>query len=241
MILKKIIVALLLIFATGFDALLFAISYSENNLQGIGIMGMGLGTLFVWVWIGGALMLRYRDKIASYVRGLSYAWQVKFVVFATVLALVEEMVTTLMTNLAPMFGTTPEIAHITASTNYFDVVLFHSVIVIAPLFIAWAIILKHYDFKPFSIFLLFGVMGIIAEASLAGPAIALAGFAQWILIYGLMIYLPAYSLPTRATAKPVRWYMYLLAVPAIFLIALTMIIPIVLIITQVLHHPGMHY
>ena len=35
-----------------------------------------------------------------------------------------------------MFDTTPEVAHITASTNYFVVVCFHSVAVFIPMFIS---------------------------------------------------------------------------------------------------------
>lgn len=58
---------------------------------------------------------------------MSWGWKKKFVVFATVLALIEEAITTTMTNLAPLFGVEIGEAYITASTNYVDVVLFHSV------------------------------------------------------------------------------------------------------------------
>ena len=62
--------------------------------------------------------------------------------------LLEEVITTTMTNMAPVFGTTPEEAHITASTNYFVVVCFHSVVVFVPMFIAWALMLSWWKFTP---------------------------------------------------------------------------------------------
>ena len=50
-------------------------------------------------------------------------------------------------------GTTPEEAHITASTNYFTVVCFHSVVVFVPMFIAWAWMLSRWRFSPLKVLL----------------------------------------------------------------------------------------
>ena len=44
------------------------------------------------------------------------------------LAMLEEVVTTSMTNCAPLFGVKIGEAYITASSNYFDVILRHSVV-----------------------------------------------------------------------------------------------------------------
>jgi hypothetical protein len=75
-------------------------------------------------------------------------------------------------------------AYITASADYLDVVLFHSVVVFLAQFATWAWLLRRYDFSPFSVFLLFGLGGAVNETLFAGPQpLALA---QWILVYGLM-------------------------------------------------------
>lgn len=54
--------------------------------------------------------------------------------------------TTKMTNMAPLFGVKMGEAHITASANYLDVALCHSVVVLVPTCIAWALLLRYYDF-----------------------------------------------------------------------------------------------
>ena len=70
------------------------------------------------------------------------------------MALLEEAVTTTMTNCAPLLGVSLGQAYITASSNYFDVILGHSVIVFVPQFAAWAWLLSRYDFQPAEVFLL---------------------------------------------------------------------------------------
>jgi len=59
-----------------------------------------------------------------------FNWQVKFVGLGIFMAMLEESITTGMTNLAPSFWR-EKLAkpYITASTNFFDVILHHSVIV----------------------------------------------------------------------------------------------------------------
>ena len=63
--------------------------------------------------------------------------------------------------LAPLLGTTPEEAHITASTNYFHVVLCHSVVLFFFMFVVWAWMLSRWDFSPLKVLLLFGITGSI--------------------------------------------------------------------------------
>jgi len=202
---------------------------------------MVFGLIMLWIVLCGSLMYRFREQVREFFQRLPFDWRVKFVLFATILALVEEAITVLMTNLAPFFGVKPEEAYITASTNYLDVVLCHSVVVFVPLFIAWAILLSRYDFSPFAVFLLFGLTGIVCETTIS-PAGAILGSALWIFIYGLMLYLPAYCIPPVRSARAVRWYHYLLAIPATFLIAMPLLLPITYVLGHVLEHPsGAHF
>jgi hypothetical protein len=113
------------------------------------VLGMGWGLITFWILVGGTLMYRFRDPICSTAQRIPLDWRLKFVGFATLLALLEEAVTTTMTNLAPLFGVEVGQAYITASTNYLDGVCLHSVVVFVPIFVGWSIILWRYDFRPF--------------------------------------------------------------------------------------------
>lgn len=183
------------------------------------VVGMGWGLIILWIFAGGYLMYRFRDRIREIVQKIPLRWQLKFVLFATFLALVEEAITTAMTNSAPLFGLNVGQAYITASANFFDVVFFHSVINFIGPFIFWALALKRYDFSPFETFTIFGISGVFAEVGFGGPQ-HFAEFALWIFVYGLMIFLPTYCLPPAAErgAKPPRFYMYPLMVflPSLF-------------------------
>lgn len=195
------------IIAIGYMALLTAFAYSPDaNAQSQAIVKMACGLFLLWVIIGGALLLRYREQVRQRVQALSANWQFKFVLFATFLALIEELIATAMTNLAPVFGVPMGEAYITASANYFEVIFFHSVIVFIPMFIAWAWLLRRYDFSPQAVFILFGVTGTLSEWMAFGIGTPIS-FAFWLFIYGLMIYLPAYSLPSNRVLQPSRpWH-----------------------------------
>jgi hypothetical protein len=174
------------------------------------ILGMGLGLLVLWVAIGGLLMRRFREPIRRVLRALPLPWWLKFVGSCTALALIEEAVTTTMTNLAPLFGSRVGVAFITESADYWDVVLGHSVIAFVPMFIGWAVLLARYDFSPNQVFLLYGLLGTLAETLFSGPQ-QLLGVGMWVYVYGLMVYLPAYSLPPRSNLRPPRAVTYPLA------------------------------
>ena len=73
-----------------------------------------------------------RRKLVPKLSAIPIDWRARFVLPCTAMALLEEVIATTMTNLAPVFGITPEEAHTTASTNYF-VVCFHSVERISPM------------------------------------------------------------------------------------------------------------
>ncbi len=82
------------------------------------VMCMGWGLILLWIGVGGLLMYHFREPIRAVVLNIRLRWQWKFILFATVLALTEEAITTTMTNLAPLFGVRLGDAYITASTNY---------------------------------------------------------------------------------------------------------------------------
>lgn len=197
---------------------------------------MGWGLILLWIVIGGTIMFNFRDKVKAFVSKINLGAGTKFVLFATILALIEEAITTTMTNLAPLFGVKIGQAYITASTNYLDVVGMHSVISFIPGFIVWAWLLKRYNFSPFAVFLLFGISGTLAETSFGLKH--LAEFGLWIFVYGLMVYLPAYSFPENRGASPPKLWHYLLAIflPGLFT-PITGWIPFVL----DPHHPKIHF
>jgi len=197
-------------------------------------MVCGLG--YVWIVAGGITSWLWRDRIRTVVQSINLDWRLKFILFATLMAMLEEVVTTTMTNLAPVFGVRMGAVYITASGNYLDVVLFHSVIVLIPEFIAWAWLLSRYDFSPGAVFLLYGLTGTLGETLAFGPQnIGMLGF--WMFVYGLMVYLPAYTIPSDRSVQKPGVLTYLSACVLPFL----PVIPVVLAITKGFHHPGFHF
>jgi hypothetical protein len=180
---------------------------------------MGTGLVVLWVGVCGSLMYRLRDRLRSLARAAPVDWRVSFVAMATLLALVEEAITTGMTNLAPLFGVPVGAACITASANYLDVVCLHSVVVFVPMFVAWAAMLRRVDFSPNAVFILFGLTGTLAEAGFSG-AKAFTEAGMWIFVYGLMVYLPAYATTAGRGGRPPRWWHYPLAVVMPFVFAI---------------------
>jgi hypothetical protein len=177
------------------------------------ILLMAAALALVWNVIGGAVMYLARNPTRELVRRSRLSRGATFVLFATLLALLEEVVTTTLTNLAPVFGNTR--GFITASRNYLEVVVWHSVIVIAPMFVVWSWLLARLRFSPGSVLLLFGFNGVLAELLIGGPALVMAPF--WVFVYGLMVYLPAYSFPTKAETPAPRWFHYPAAIGACLL------------------------
>jgi hypothetical protein len=181
----------------------------SDKVRDRAIFVMADGMILLWIIVGGSLTPMLRKRLVPWLAAIPMGWRLRFVVLCTIMALIEEAITTSMTNCAPLLGTTPEEAHITASTNYFTVVCFHSVVVFVPMFIAWAWMLSRWDFSPLKVLLLFGITGSIAEASI-NPTSLIGGF--WVFVYGLMVYLPACTVPGDRGARPPRWWHYPLAV-----------------------------
>ncbi len=163
-------------------------------------MDMATGLVLLWIVLGGGLMYLLRNQIKALLQPLATHWKLCFFVMAVALALCEEVVTTLMTNCAPLFGVKLGEAYITASANYLDVIACHSVITFLPPFAAWTWLLSRYDFSPFETFMCFGVYGFIGEGIFGGFHWLDIGF--WIFVYGLMIYLPAYVFAALSRQAP---------------------------------------
>jgi hypothetical protein len=216
---------------------------------------MGLGLVILWIFGCGGLMVRFRHQIATFVTSIKLKWQIRFVLFCTMLAMTEEAITTLMTNTAPLYGLKMGQAYITASSNYFDVILLHGVTLFVSFFVGWSVILSYYRFSPFAVFILFGVTGTLIEIAFGGPAHILE-YGMWAFVYGLMIWLPACTVPhnqlvndapldpnqTTETKRPFnpRWYHYPLAVFAPLLFVF--FFPLLGIISLFFpHHPKFHF
>lgn len=204
-VMRKVVIGLI-IYTLIVLAVVSFIIFGHASINQRAAIGMMLVVLVVWAVIGGTLTLIYKDRVRAFVLRLPGSWKLKFFIFATVMCLLEEVCTTTMTNLAPLFGVKIGEAYITASTNYLDVVLGHSVIVLFPHFLVWAWFLSKYRFSPAMVFLLYGITGGLAEMSMGGPGSAVAGF--WIFIYGLMVYLPAYCIPYPRDVKSPKWWVY---------------------------------
>lgn len=197
-----------MIWAAGLHTLLLIAAWRNPVERAIAAMSLGL--LAIWVGLAGGLMVRYRSILMRWLARLPVDWRLRFVGLAVVLSLIEEAIATLMTNAAPLLGDPSGRAAITASSNYPEVIALNSVVVFAPMFIAWVALLSWRYFTPFAVFILFGITGLLAEA-LAFGLQHLLGAGFWILVYGLMVYLPACMAPS-GVAPPARPWHYPLAV-----------------------------
>jgi hypothetical protein len=182
---------------------------NSDNVKDRAIFLMADGMILLWIIVGGSLTPMLRRRLVPKLAAIPIDWRLRFVLLCTAMALIEEVITTTMTNLAPLFGSTPEEAHITASTNYFHVVLCHSVVLFVFMFVVWAWMLSRWDFSPLKVLLLFGITGSLAEATI-NPTSLIGGF--WVFVYGLMVYLPACTVPRNRGARPLRWWHYPVAV-----------------------------
>ena len=148
-------------------------------------------------------MNKIRNPVKSFFQTKSYPTFIVVSLGGILLALVEEAFATLMTNMAPLFGYSTSEVFITASPNYIEVVTRHSVIVFIPWLIAWAIILHKWSIHPNIVFILFGITGLFAESLTFGLQ-NLLQFGFWIIIYGLMIYLPSFIVYDPDKLEPVK-------------------------------------
>ncbi len=197
------------------------------NLQGDpksrAIILMASGLWLIWVLGFGLASWRLRDQVKGVFDKLPGSPYFKFFIFAFALLLLEEGVTTTMTNLAPLLGSRIGEAYITGSANYFEVVMWHSVVVLWPAYAAWAFVMIKVDFHPNAVFLFYAVQGVTAEAMHGGPAQLLA-FPFWAFVYGLMVYLPAWCLHGKGDRPQAKGRHY----AAVFFLTMLLTFPVVL-------------
>ncbi len=188
--------------------LLFAVVafYHTRSATQSAVLGMGIGLYLFWIVLFGIITYILPEPARRAVQRIRMPWPAKFILFATALACLEEVVTVSMTNTASLYGVSMDQAHITASANYWDVVLTSSVVLFAPMFCIWALILARYQISPSAVFLLWGFTGTLMEMAAGGPRHILE-IGMWVFVYGLMIYLPTVSLPpSRPLPTPAWWY-----------------------------------
>jgi hypothetical protein len=189
----------------------------DPDPDGNAIVAMGLSLIVIWCIGGGTAMYLMRDWFATWARRVNIGWQLRFVLLCVAMALLEEAVTTSLSNAAPWFGAATDAARITVSKNYFEVIA-NSVVTFIPWFLCWAWLLGRYDFKNLEVVLLFGLTGTLAETVSFGWN-NLLGVGMWTCVYGLMVFLPVVTVPRDRNVKPVRWYHCVLAVslPLVFI------------------------
>jgi len=233
---KIVAVAILIAWQIGLTSLLTVGGASDSKLSALAKMVWGLNLL--WIAVFGGLSLLLRNYVADAAQRLprKSLWAA-FSVLATVLALLEEAITTAMTNCAPIFGVQLGEVYITASANYLDVIFFHSVVVFIPQFAAWGLLLQRYKLSPFVVFVCYGLTGFVNEALFSGPNPLL--LAQWILVYGLLVYLPAHLFRSVNGKRIVAWWLYPLLVVAPILASLPVVAILLLVIAP--GHPSIHF
>jgi len=212
------------------------VGFIEHDPDRRAILWMTGGLIVVWIVLGGMLMRLGRARFAAWVGRLRLGWRTRFVLLCILMALLEEAVTTGLTNLAPWFGGVTDAARITASKNYLEVVCLHSVVVFVPMFVAWAVILSFFDFAPVEVMLLYGLTGWLAEwMTFGSDNIGMVG--MWTFVYGLMVWLPAWTVPRGRHVRPARWWMWpIAAVGPLF--AGIPFVPVVLLVRWLIGYQG---
>lgn len=232
---KRIFVSVLVVWQLLLSTLLLLAGLEDPLLWALACMMWGVNLL--WILTVGFISILARKHVQHYGTNAPRFLRTKFFFACTSLVLIEEAITVAMTNCAPMFGVEFGEMYITASGNYLDVVLFHSVIVFLPQFAAWAWLLHRYSFTPFSTFLLYGLTGWVNETLFAGPN--LLALAQWILVYGLLVYLPAFLFRGKKDRKRPGCLLFFVALLLPILASIPMVLLLWFVITP--GHPSIHF
>ena len=85
---------------------IFILSSGKVRERAIFLMADGL--ILFWIIVGGSLTPMLRKQLVPRMIVIPMDWRLRFVLLCTAMALLEEVITTSMTNLAPWLGTTPE-------------------------------------------------------------------------------------------------------------------------------------
>jgi hypothetical protein len=68
------------------------------------IIKMGVGLILLWCVLGGLMMWALRDRFVRWATRIPLGWRTRFVLLCIAFAMLEEAVTTGLTNMAPMLG-----------------------------------------------------------------------------------------------------------------------------------------
>ncbi len=196
--------------AFGYHGLLWIHILNEGSKVDLAVVTMALGLLFIWGVVIALIQRRLIHLISP-----KHLSKVKFFVLLILamigLALMAEVVSTIMTNTAYFWSLSPNEAYITASPNYIEVVTRHSVIVFIPQFLGVSLLHYRYQFKAFTWFILYGLVGYFNEWLAFGSAAAWVSIPFWMIIYGWIVYLPTHVItPMHERIQP-KSYHYLLA------------------------------
>lgn len=202
------------VYSIAFLSLVYVDVLNNWDANGLAIMKMSIFLSFLWIIIWGTFQYFFKDIVRKMINMTEKKWKKKFFVLCIILVWIEEAIAVTMTNNVVQFWWEPWKAFITASTNYFEVIFLHSIIVFIPMFYAWILLLKKYDFSTAQVLFFFWISWIIWEIFM-NPIALISWF--WIFIYGLMIALPVYCLPKRNLRKPwFTWYVWALILPTLF-------------------------
>ena len=62
------------------------------------ILKMGIGLILIWCVLGGLVMYRFRDSFVAWATRIPLGWRTRFVLLCIIFAMLEEAVTTSLTN-----------------------------------------------------------------------------------------------------------------------------------------------
>lgn len=204
----KALAVLLFLWANALMGALFAFG---DNQRLRAVMGMALGLLWLWVVFVGGALYTFRRRISTWFEPHTASVRGRFACFASMavaLACVEEAIACAMTASAPLYGVPVGRAYITATTDYLDLIGLHSVVAFVPAILLWAWATSRRRFAPAWVAIFFGLFGLGGETIAFGPqSLSNAGF--WVLVYGTMVFLPAFLVAERQPATPsARWWSY---------------------------------
>ena len=214
--LSSFIIALCIVIAFGFQALLVIHIFNQDSMQDKAMVSMSTALLVLWVGVCGFIILKTREKIRKRFTSPNF-FVLKFFIFAILMCMIEELITTSLTNTAYLWGLSPYEVYITGSPNYIEVLTKHSLIAFLPQFLCWGIIVSKYDISAQNVLIIYGITGYLNELIAFGIGPNVMSLPFWILVYGLILYLPAYALKRKHGLKEpnIAHYILFIVVPII--------------------------
>ena len=224
------LIKVLYIWAFAFHGLLWVHMFQHGEKKDLAIVTMALGLLLIW----GVALACIQIKISINIKPIkqsSIRYFLSIIGMMIFLALLAEVISSLMTQTAHLWQLSPNVAYITATPNYIELVTKHSVIVFIPQFIAIAYIHYKVKFSANQWFYIYGLIGYLNEWIAFGSAASWVSIPYWIIIYGWIVYLPTYLFHPKVERKTPRVYHFVLAC----MIPLALSIPWALLIIKWFH------